>query len=437
MKRFYFIFGIGLFLSSSLVHAQQYVETSLRAGEGMIELFRRYHLPNTSAMQQKFRALNNMSSASIMARDRRYRLPISRYRYNGKSIRSTLKIQSYLRAERIANYNHVLRREGVRTDDFTISLDLWVPFHEWQERDALRLVSATESRPRSTSQTTAPVRSTPRPASTTTSTTPKPTRIEDNRIKLEGRGTHKVFGEKYQRVRLLDRRLQGFVYYIDAGHGGPDPGTNTTYQGRTINEDEYAYDIALRLARRLVLHGATVFLTVRDENDGIRDGWFLENDREEVFGTGAPITGDLAQRLIPRSEFANERFDAFAPSAVAQRFISIHVDGREGELTYESLDVSFLYHSQSAEGAQLSRIFLDTFRQNYARDNRGYAGKMVARDNLHVLKAVKAPSILVETGNIRSANDQARILNPANRQTLAEWLCDGLLREAKTIMAQR
>ena len=85
-------------------------------------------------------------------------------------------------------------------------------------------------------------------------------------------GTFPIFGSKYERVERSSDRLAGRIYYIVSGHGGPDPGTVGRYAGRKLPEDEIAYDVSLRLARRLLEEGATVYLIVQDPNDGIRDG---------------------------------------------------------------------------------------------------------------------------------------------------------------------
>ena len=61
-----------------------------------------------------------------------------------------------------------------------------------------------------------------------------------------------LFGKKYANVPIIDQRLYGAVYYLVSGHGGPDPGAMGTYGNYTLSEDEYAYDVTLRLARNLI-----------------------------------------------------------------------------------------------------------------------------------------------------------------------------------------
>ena len=91
-----------------------------------------------------------------------------------------------------------------------------------------------------------------------------------------------MFGPKYARVTLRDRTMAGAVYYLVPGHGGPDPGAIGHYGKHPLPEDEYAYDVTIRLARILMEHGATVYMIVHDPNDGIRDAPILKLDRDEL-----------------------------------------------------------------------------------------------------------------------------------------------------------
>ena len=65
-----------------------------------------------------------------------------------------------------------------------------------------------------------------------------------------------ILGKEYEEITVEDETLQGCVYYLVSGHGGPDPGAMTKKDGKYLCEDEYAYDVTLRLARNLLSHGA-------------------------------------------------------------------------------------------------------------------------------------------------------------------------------------
>ena len=98
-----------------------------------------------------------------------------------------------------------------------------------------------------------------------------------------------IFGKDYEEVPLENNSLNGAIYYLISGHGGPDPGATETYNGKLISEDEYAYDVTLRLARRLMSNGAKVYIIIKDENDGTRDQKILEIDYDEVNFPDKPI----------------------------------------------------------------------------------------------------------------------------------------------------
>ena len=52
-----------------------------------------------------------------------------------------------------------------------------------------------------------------------------------------------IFGKDYASTEIKSNKLQGAIYYLISGHGGPDPGAIEKYEGKIIAEDEYAYDI--------------------------------------------------------------------------------------------------------------------------------------------------------------------------------------------------
>ena len=62
--------------------------------------------------------------------------------------------------------------------------------------------------------------------------------------------TNAIFGPEYETISIESTQLKNAVYYLIAGHGGPDPGTTSKYSFNFLTEDEYAYDVTLRLARK-------------------------------------------------------------------------------------------------------------------------------------------------------------------------------------------
>ena len=91
-----------------------------------------------------------------------------------------------------------------------------------------------------------------------------------------------IFGSAAGDMTPRSDRLKNACFYIISGHGGPDPGAIARVGNRILHEDEYAYDIALRLARELMLDGATVHVIIQDPQEGIRDGMHLNNRSKET-----------------------------------------------------------------------------------------------------------------------------------------------------------
>lgn len=240
----------------------------------------------------------------------------------------------------------------------------------------------------------------------------------------EKAGHYAIFGETYAQVPMRSNRLEGAVFYLISGHGGPDPGAVTHYGEDRISEDEYAYDITLRLAWNLIADGALVYLIIRDPDDGIRDQRILGMDKDEVAYPEDPIPLGQRQRLQQRVDAVNKLYEKH--KGQYQRLIVTHVDSRSQG---QNIDVFFYHHEKSRSGRQLAENIHSTFREKYAhfQPNRTYAGTFEDRSNLFVVKNTLPATAFIEIGNIRNTRDQRRILDPDNRQALANWIAEGLL----------
>lgn len=236
--------------------------------------------------------------------------------------------------------------------------------------------------------------------------------------------SYKIFGKKYEKVPTKSERLEKTVFYLVSGHGGPDPGAMTKVKGVSISEDEYAYDVTLRLARELISHGALVYIIVRDLNDGIRDAQILEMDKDEVVYPEEKIPYNQKQRLDQRVEAVNELYKKHIGKH--QRLIVTHVDSRS---TGQNIDVFFYHHEKSKNGKKLAENIHQTFKNKYQKyqPNRSYSGTFEDRSSLYLVKKTLPAMTFIEIGNIRNKKDQKRILDYDNRQALAKWISEGIL----------
>ncbi len=238
-----------------------------------------------------------------------------------------------------------------------------------------------------------------------------------------------IFGKGQEEVVLRDNRLQNAVFYIVGGHGGPDSGARGERDGTTLCEDEYAYDVALRLARKLLEHDAKVYVIVRDPDDGIRDDSLLICDSDEEIWGGKTIPAGQLDRLRQRSGVVN-RLSRRNSRIRYQRLIVLHVDSRqEGD----RVDIFFYHHSASNASRRTATVLQETIEEKYRAHQpwRGYQGTVAARDGLYMLRNTRPRTVYIELGNIQNPLDQRRFISVDNRQALANWLTEGLLEDVR------
>lgn len=238
--------------------------------------------------------------------------------------------------------------------------------------------------------------------------------------------TEPLFGPELQTVKVKSHELDGACLYLVSGHGGPDPGAIGMVGKRELHEDEYAYDIILRLARSLMEKGATVHIIIQDAKDGIRNDRYLSNsERETCMGDPIPL-GQIA-RLQQRCDAINRltRKDR----EKYKRSIFIHVDSRGKK---DQVDVFFYHAPGSKYGKRLAENIHKTFDRKYDKHqpNRGFRGTVSER-NLYVLLNSNPAAAFLELGNIQNERDRKRLILSSNREALANWICEGIVKDYK------
>lgn len=233
-----------------------------------------------------------------------------------------------------------------------------------------------------------------------------------------------LFGKALANVKVTSNRLRGACFYVVSGHGGPDPGAIGKIGNVQLHEDEYAYDVALRLARNLMEEGAEVHIIIQDAKDGIRDDRYLSNSKRETC-MGATIPLNQVARLRQRCDKINQLYKKDRKNYKYCRAIFLHVDSRSKS---NQTDV-FFYHSKSkSDSKRLATTMKNTFESKYDKHqpNRGFTGTVSGRD-LYVLANTSPSSVFVELGNIQNAFDQRRFVMSSNRQALAKWMMEGFI----------
>jgi len=236
-----------------------------------------------------------------------------------------------------------------------------------------------------------------------------------------------LFGKKYQTVTIKDHQLKGAVYYLISGHGGPDPGAMGKLNGHVLCEDEYAYDVVLRMARCLMEHDAKVYMIIQDLYDGIRDEPYLIQDKTETCYPHDRIPLNHLARLRQRVAVVNKLY--IKHKGCFQRMLVVHVDSRSKR---ENIDVFFYHDKKSKTGQRMAETMKNVFQKkyDYYQPNRGYSGSVSYR-NLYVLKHSYPTTVFMEIANINHLRDLQRLIIVSNRQALAKWMTEGIVRDYK------
>ena len=235
-----------------------------------------------------------------------------------------------------------------------------------------------------------------------------------------------LLGKSHSSYTVSSSSLKGAVFYLVSGHGGPDPGCIGKYQGKELHEDEYAYDIILRLGKELLERGAKVYFIIQDAKDGIRDSYILKNSKRETC-MGKPIPLNQIERLKQRCVAINDLYRKDKSSY--KRAIFIHVDSRSRS---KQTDVYFYHAPKSKYGERLATEIQKTFKGKYRKHQpgRGFSGTVSER-NLYVLRNTTPVAVFMELGNMQNALDQKRLVIPNNRQALANWITEAIVKDYK------
>ena len=360
-----------------------YHQVEAQAGDGPLSLLKRYGLNPSVCNLDQFYELNKLEAESHLQVGQEYYLPILIYRYNGKSIRSTIGDFDYQKALRIQAFNQEILSKNLRKKTYQASRILWVPYEELY---CSPLGKAEKSK----------------------------RYITEN-----------LLGPNHNKIEIKSDRLKNKVFYLMSGHGGPDPGAIGKTGNKLLCEDEYAYDVTLRLYKLLLEQGAQAYMIIEDDNDGIRDDHILPCDQDESCGDKAIPLRQL-ERLNQRIIQVNKLYRNHLNQGVKDQIcLSIHVDSRS---IHQRQDVFFCHYPSSNSSKKLAKRLQSTFRDKYRkhRSNGLYEGSVEGR-NFYVLKNTLPPAVLIELANIQNVSDHKRFLLPSNRQALAKWLLEGLL----------
>ena len=386
-------FLVLLVFLSGASFAQNWLSVEAKTGDNRILLLKKYALSDQCS-KDKFLALNSLKADDFLIKGKSYKLPIKVLKYNGRSIRTTIGISDYDQAKSIQAWNEKVVKNNLKNKSYAKGGKLWVPHYLIDCYSKVLEKKDLDKGPEIVASKTV---------------------------------VHEIFGEKYKNIDVISQKLKGRIYYLVSGHGGPDPGAVGKCKGKSICEDEYAYDVTLRLGRHLIAQGATVYIIVRDENDGIRDLGILKCDKDEVTYPKLKIPINQVKRLDQRANAINILYKKHKKAgATYQRMVVVHVDSRN---VGSRVDMFFYHHPKSKSGKKVAKTMYSTVKSKYDKyqKGRGYKGTIKPR-NLHMLREALPTGVYVELGNIQNAEDQKRFTIVANREAIAKWFLEALLK---------
>lgn len=180
-------------------------------------------------------------------------------------------------------------------------------------------------------------------------------------------------------------RLTGKSFYLDAGHGGTDPGAVNNNLG--LQEKIAALDICLKLGLLLEKQGANIYYS---------------------------RTGDTYPSITARANQAN--------SLNVTAFISIHLNSADNK---SATGIETLVYSTKGTAYELAGKIQKNMVDATKWTDRG----IKARPDLGVLRLTKMPADLVECGFISNDKEATELFKPEIQDKIANAIADGIIEQ--------
>ncbi|QTO40990.1 N-acetylmuramoyl-L-alanine amidase [Desulfovibrio desulfuricans] len=256
---------------------------------------------------------------------------------------------------------------------------------------------------------------------------------ENQATVADASGTQPATPPSPRLVRDMARQLGLTVrtVFIDAGHGGRDPGTN--HNG--VLERIVSLDLALTLGRLLEANGLeVVYSRTADKHISLRERTTMAN----AAGADLFVSIHVNANDDPSVQGFETYYLDIASNPEAARLATLeNADGdhRLGDMQKMLADV--MLNARVDESRHLAQDIqrLSQFRlkrrQYDTKDNGIKSAPFI------VLLGAQMPAVLVEIGYCTNREEAARLLTPKYRMTLAEGLAEGILAYKDKLLKRR
>lgn len=252
-------------------------------------------------------------------------------------------------------------------------------------------------------------------------------RLDAGRIVVPARFKEQILDEIFKETYPLSKTALSLSkikkVVIDAGHGGNDPGA---IGKNGLREKDVALDIAKRLSKLLRADGIEVVMTRSADN-------FVSLSRRVEIANNSNIDFFISIHANANRVRSLAGFEVYYVST------SVNDSGRALEAAQNAkldLDAScfagnsrnlqailwdMIYTHSRAEAIELSRSICRIIDRNLDTRILGIKGA-----RFYVLKGVRMPAVLIETGFLSNQNEERRLKNNYYRQLIAESIEDGI-----------
>ncbi|MCL2702473.1 MAG: family 10 glycosylhydrolase [Defluviitaleaceae bacterium] len=212
-------------------------------------------------------------------------------------------------------------------------------------------------------------------------------------VNLEGywqnyqHGAYKFFFKLRKAFSGGANPLSGFVFVLDAGHGGSEPGARGAL-GNFMVEKDLNLPITQKLAARLEALGAQVHLT---------------------------RNSDTYVSVFQRTEISR--------SVKPDMFISVHCDSVAETTDSTNIRGTTIYYRNELSGPAANAFLQNVHTVNPAT-TRNFGTRTA---NFYVCRPSWAPSVLVEVSFMNNIHDYSWLLNPENQDAVAAAIVDAVL----------
>ncbi len=206
-----------------------------------------------------------------------------------------------------------------------------------------------------------------------------------------------ILNDNKESVPTVSLPVSGKTIVIDAGHGKPDEGAQSS---RGTTEAETNLKIALKLQNLLEQSGSSVVLTRSDEN-AIYDLDAKTLKEKKI--------SDIHNRV----KIGNE--------SSADIFVSIHLN-KIPQQQYDGWQT--FYNAESQEGQKLAVSIQNNLNNAIQKENNRVAKSI---ENIYIIKHVEIPITIVECGFLSNPEEEQKLLEDEYQNRLAWGIYNGIV----------